>query len=291
MPLTLSYMPQAKVNKTFATRFLNFTTTYTAVADKEIDFIYTNPSVYSCLENEFGVRAIVSIVQLRQTGTRERIPLSQFGGTFFTRSTRSDLVCPSAPTPLIPLQSVRCPAHPIHSRGPRPSDTAPPRSAAMPQNDIADIGGQRLEGVDVVGLGAGQAQWRELYYRGLSFWNFPKQLIFSKDQTRIVFDILSGAADIGMVRTDLIEGLAGQGRINYSDFKCAFAQPLCLQGAPLSLMNVVVSALCAVRVHAFHCAQGHTAPPPTSGNPLPLSVCMLSISLKLTPRTHYPHPN
>lgn len=71
----------------------------------------------------------------------------------------------------------------------------------------------------MIGLGAGQAQWRELFSRGLSFWDLPKQLIFSHDQTSIVFDVLAGSADVGMVRTDLIEGLSGQGRVNYSDIK------------------------------------------------------------------------
>lgn len=83
---------QVRINKTFVHRYLDFSTTYSAVENNEIDFIYTNPSVFACLENEFGVRAIVSIMQYRATGTRAKVPLSQFGGTFFTRSNRTDLV-------------------------------------------------------------------------------------------------------------------------------------------------------------------------------------------------------
>ena len=74
-------------------------------------------------------------------------------------------------------------------------------------NAIADIAGKRLEGVDVAGLGAGQAQWREALNRGLSFWNLPATMIFSHSQAKITNDVFTGYADVGMVRTDLLEGL------------------------------------------------------------------------------------
>ncbi len=48
--------------------------------------------------------------------------------------------------------------------------------------------------------GAGQAQWREMEARGLSFWNLPSAVIFSHNQNLIVTDIYRGRADVGMVR-------------------------------------------------------------------------------------------
>jgi hypothetical protein len=55
-------------------------TTDTAVSNRTIDFVYTNPSIFSCLEAEFGVTAIVSQLSLRQG-----VELSEFGGIFFVR--------------------------------------------------------------------------------------------------------------------------------------------------------------------------------------------------------------
>ena len=72
---------------------------------------------------------------------------------------------------------------------------------------IADIAGKRLEGADLTGLGAGQAQWNEMVQRNLSFWNLPRAVIFSHNQNSVAGDVYAGLADVGMVRTDLLEGL------------------------------------------------------------------------------------
>jgi serine/threonine protein kinase len=129
--------------------------------------VYTNPSIFACLEAQYGSNAVASVQTLRPSPTPPyaRTPQSRFGANFFTLSNRSDIA------------------------------------------DIADIAGKRLEGVDVTGLGAGQAQWREVVSRGLSFWNLPAAMIFSHSQANITNDVFTGYADVGMVRTDLLEGL------------------------------------------------------------------------------------
>ena len=60
--------------------------THAQVGSKAIDFIYTNPSAFSCVESEYGVAPIVSLRNFRKGFT-----LNQFGGTIFTRSNRTDI--------------------------------------------------------------------------------------------------------------------------------------------------------------------------------------------------------
>ena len=155
------------LNKTFVVAYLDFTTTYSAVLQGQLDAVYTNPSIFACLEAQAGVNAIASIQTLRSAATAPyaKTPQSKFGANFFALSNRSDI------------------------------------------NLLADIAGKKLEGADVTGLGAGQAQWKEITARGLSFWNLPSAMIFSHNQNSVALDVYNGYADVGMVRTDLLEGL------------------------------------------------------------------------------------
>lgn len=59
---------------------------YTAVEEKRVDFVYTNPSVFSCLESEHGARAIVS-----QNNLRMGKELYKFGGGIIARKDRHDI--------------------------------------------------------------------------------------------------------------------------------------------------------------------------------------------------------
>ena len=71
--------------------YLDFTTTYTAVQNNQLDFIYTNPSIFSCLQTQNGVNAIASIKSLRPTAMAPYTPTPQsaFGGNFFALSSRT----------------------------------------------------------------------------------------------------------------------------------------------------------------------------------------------------------
>ena len=75
-----------------------------------------------------------------------------------------------------------------------PLTDSPPAGAFSQQdlNHITDIAGKRLEGADLTGLGAGQAQWREMVARNLSFWNLPSVVIFNHNQNGIAVDVATG---------------------------------------------------------------------------------------------------
>ena len=129
--------------------------------------IYTNPSIFACLESQYSTAAIATIMNLRPSALPpySAIPQAQFGANFFALANRTDI------------------------------------------NLIADVAGKRLEGADLTGLGAGQAQWRHMFEHNLSFWNLPLEVIFSHNQNGVAGDVAAGRADVGMVRTDLLEGL------------------------------------------------------------------------------------
>jgi hypothetical protein len=86
-----TFLSEALAGKGYAFELvpLDIPTTYTAVERREVDFVYTNPSVFSCLESEFGARAIIS-----QNNLRMGNELYYWGGSLITRSSRDDITKP-----------------------------------------------------------------------------------------------------------------------------------------------------------------------------------------------------
>ena len=107
------------------------------------------------------------------------------------------------------IQSLRASANPPYIKTPQSQFGANFFTLANRSdiNFIANISGKKLEGADLTGLGAGQAQWAEMVARNLSFWNLPSAVLFSHNQNSVALDVYTGVADVGMVRTDLLEGL------------------------------------------------------------------------------------
>lgn len=139
---------------------------YDSVSAGSVDFVYTNPGMFACLEAEFGLTAIAT-----QTNKRQGQVLSKFGGVFIALANRTDL------------------------------------------NGLGDIRGKILEAVSISGLGAAQLQWKTMVDNGYSFLNDPKQVRFSGNQNLILQDVLNGKADVGCVRTDLVEGQIAAGTV------------------------------------------------------------------------------
>ena len=73
------------LNLTFKLVYLNFETTYTFAQDKAIDLVFTNPSVYACLENEFGAAPVASLRNRLRVGN-DTFEVQQFFGTFIVRN-------------------------------------------------------------------------------------------------------------------------------------------------------------------------------------------------------------
>ncbi|GAB5363215.1 hypothetical protein AAMO2058_000864500 [Amorphochlora amoebiformis] len=150
----------------------NFSSIYTAVENKEVDFIFINPSIFSCMETEYGIAAILTIRSLRLN-----YELDKFGGVFFTRADRHDIV------------------------------------------DLTDLKDKILEGEELSSLSGSKMQWESMLLNNMSYMNDPAQLRFSHSQNSTVFDVSDGKVDVGLIRTDVLESLHIQGKIDISNFK------------------------------------------------------------------------
>ncbi|MBI5590131.1 MAG: PhnD/SsuA/transferrin family substrate-binding protein [Deltaproteobacteria bacterium] len=84
--LTMDYLDKALPGRQFDLVPLQFREVESAVANKSIDFLFCNPSIYVDLEVRYGVTRIMTLRNL--VGTQI---VSEFGGVVFCRADRSDL--------------------------------------------------------------------------------------------------------------------------------------------------------------------------------------------------------
>jgi two-component system sensor histidine kinase TtrS len=85
---------------------------------------------------------------------------------------------------------------------------------------LSDLRGKTFGAVDEGAFGGFQMAWRELKESGMNPFSDFSDLRFSGfPQDNIVFDVRDGKVDAGTVRTDILEGLAGQGVIELTDFR------------------------------------------------------------------------
>eukprot|EP00873_Tetraselmis_striata_P018919 jgi/Tetstr1/439183/TSEL_027628.t1 len=91
-------------------------------------------------------------------------------------------------------------------------------------NTLEDAQDKIVEAASISSLGAAQLQWQELLANGMDFLNMPAQIRFSHDQEKIVHDVIAGHADVGMIRTDVAEGLADKGLIDMADIRVLHQQ-------------------------------------------------------------------
>ncbi|GAB5359557.1 hypothetical protein AAMO2058_000553900 [Amorphochlora amoebiformis] len=151
---------------------LSSTEIYTAVEKKQVDFLFCNPSIFSCLESENGIAVGATIRQLR---LGHQISVS--GGVIFARADRHDI------------------------------------------NELVDIEGKILEGEELSSLSGSKTQWETFFLNNISYMNWPSQLRFGHSQNNTIYDVLSGKVDIGLIRTDLLEEMKTEGKINIDDIK------------------------------------------------------------------------
>jgi len=71
---------------TFDMISLDFVTTYSLVESAEIDFVYTNPSIYSCIEWQYGSSSLATLRRKRQGQE-----LNSFGGIIFVRADNTEV--------------------------------------------------------------------------------------------------------------------------------------------------------------------------------------------------------
>ena len=85
---------------------------------------------------------------------------------------------------------------------------------------LADLRGKTFDAVDEGAFGGFQMAWRELMDADIDpFSDFSELRFGGFPQDKIVFDVRDGRLDAGTVRTDILEGLAGQGLIELAEFR------------------------------------------------------------------------
>eukprot|EP00977_Amphora_coffeiformis_P013940 scaffold3806_cov169-Amphora_coffeaeformis.AAC.16 len=88
--LTLTAGQQFDPPISFQIKPLNFNLLFSDVEEAVVDFIYVNPSGFSCIESEYTARSLVSQISRRNVGG-ETFALKKFGGVIATRWDRDDI--------------------------------------------------------------------------------------------------------------------------------------------------------------------------------------------------------
>ncbi len=83
---------------------------------------------------------------------------------------------------------------------------------------LADIKGKKFAAVDKNSFGGWQTGLYEFEKSGINPKNDFSLLYFSGSQPQVVYDVKSGKADAGIVRTGTLEKMAERGEININDF-------------------------------------------------------------------------
>ncbi len=83
---------------------------------------------------------------------------------------------------------------------------------------IRDMDGKRFDAVDKDSLGGFLAAWREMEEAGLSPYK-DTTLNFLETHDNVVYDVLDGRADVGTVRSDTLERMESEGKIDISKVK------------------------------------------------------------------------
>ncbi len=91
-------------------------------------------------------------------------------------------------------------------------------------NTLDSVKGSRFGAVAEKSLGGWQMAWRELVDNGIDKDDDFKSLTFEGTHDNVVYAILRKEIDVGTVRTDTLERMALEGKINIDDFHIINAQ-------------------------------------------------------------------
>eukprot|EP00929_Paragymnodinium_shiwhaense_P039065 TRINITY_DN20552_c0_g1_i1.p1 TRINITY_DN20552_c0_g1~~TRINITY_DN20552_c0_g1_i1.p1 ORF type:complete len:1170 (-),score=194.16 TRINITY_DN20552_c0_g1_i1:552-4061(-) len=86
-------------------------------------------------------------------------------------------------------------------------------------NSTQDLRDAVISAVSISGLGAMQLQQADLLAKGLNIMTDVKRLHFTGNQGKIVQDVQNGYADVGFVRTDMIDRSVADGKTKWEYFK------------------------------------------------------------------------
>ena len=91
--------------------------------------------------------------------------------------------------------------------------------------DLSDLKGASLMGVDENSLGGFHMAWGELWKLDIDPYKDLKRLEFGGTHDAVVYAVRDGAVDVGTIRTDTLERMAEEGKVNLNDFRVINFQP------------------------------------------------------------------
>lgn len=100
------------------------------------------------------------------------------------------------------------------------------RSDREDLQELSDLRGSRFAAVHEISLGGYQMAWRELHVLGIEPSRDFAVLDFLSVHDRVVQGVLDGKYDAGTVRTDILERMVWDGKIEPSQFRIINPQPL-----------------------------------------------------------------
>jgi phosphate/phosphite/phosphonate ABC transporter binding protein len=86
-------------------------------------------------------------------------------------------------------------------------------------NKLADLKGKRFMGAEKTSFGGWQTAWRELKTHGIDPHKDFADLQFGGTHDAVVYAVRDGKVDAGTVRTDTLEKMAAEGKIDIDDYK------------------------------------------------------------------------
>jgi phosphate/phosphite/phosphonate ABC transporter binding protein len=83
---------------------------------------------------------------------------------------------------------------------------------------LNDLKGKTFMGVSDGSLGGWQMTWRELKEKGIDPFRDFKSVTFGETHDNVIYAVRDGVVDAGTVRTNTLEELSAEGKINLADF-------------------------------------------------------------------------
>ncbi len=166
-------LKQAIPDHDFVVQAFTFPELEKAVADKQLDFVLTNPAHYILLTKRSGLSAPLATLAMNENGQR----LMTFGGIIFTRAERNDI------------------------------------------NTLRDIKHISIGLTDTDSFGGFQAQAYELNQVGINARQDDQLVITGMPHDNVVEAVLSGRADVGFVRTGVLESMVREGKLDIKKLK------------------------------------------------------------------------
>ena len=167
-------LKQAMPEQDFLVEAYTFPELEAAVANRQLDFVLTNPGHYVLMTKRIGLSAPLATLSVDQDGKSS----SLFGGVIFTRADQTGI------------------------------------------NTLSDIRGKTAAATSTDSFGGYQMQAYELLQTGIKLPQDARLMTTGMPHDKVVEAVLSGHADVGFVRTGVLEAMAREGKLDMKQIKC-----------------------------------------------------------------------